>query len=235
MVSAVLHHAWWHVCSGVLAWSSVCWMKTVRLIQPAEILIWPKKGQSINCQCLFVLSTMCWPSKMELIWFAVLLWCGMGSAPGVVLSSILRCCNAEHVSASGLVNGQLPCRQMKFFFPWDAPWFVLLCTSDYLLVTCRWFFTVQCSYLDKKEQLLKRGNRFLSQTKNDFSLFFHVFLLLCSCVLKFPLPCLYMFSRWIHWCFFPVLPLWCCEHKQNVIIHRVSAEYCRNNGSVPKA
>lgn len=31
--------------------------------------------------------------------------------------------------------------------------------------------------------------------------------------------------------FFPVLPLRGSEHKQNVILHLVSAEYCRNNES----
>lgn len=110
-----------------------------------------------------------------------------------------------------------------------------LCTSDYLLVTCRWIFTVQRTYLGKEEQLLERGNSFLSQAISEFSLFFYIFLLLCTCVLKFPFPVYKCLADEVTGVFSPVLPLQCSEHKQNMIIHWVSAEYCRNNESVPKA
>lgn len=161
-----------------------------------------------------------------------------GVSTRVVESSVVRCCNAEHVLTSGLVNGHFWwcfLQANKACRPLGCSLFCFLCTSDCLLVTCRWIFTVQCTYLGKKSIYWRGGIDFFSQAISEFFLFFYIFLLLCTCVSKFPFPVYKCLADEVTGVFFPVLPLQCSEHKQNVIIHWVSAEYRRNNESVPKA
>lgn len=147
MLSAIIHHAWWHVFSGVLAWSCVAQrgarlVVLVRLIQPAKILIWPRQGQSVSCECLSALSTMCWPPKIKLIWFAVPLWqClssmawdGVSTWGGLEQSAEVLWCGACGSIRAGewAASGGGSCKQKKLLFPRGAPWFAF-CV---LLVIC---------------------------------------------------------------------------------------------------